>query len=178
VTNWFWFIYLKIWGSGPLQWGYCNKIFHLYFHFLYFDGVLNTQKLWCQGSHYLFCDSKLPLFQENYFLYEISKSKTWIWKFKIITICCPQYLHNFKIITIILFAIQFIPFIPWTLLVSYFIISLCCFQYLSQTYQHFPILVEFFWDDENNKTRLSSYKIEKVSERLCSRLDLKFHWCK
>jgi hypothetical protein len=59
-----------------------------------------------------------------------------------------------------------------------FIISLCCFQYLSQTYQHFPILVEFFWDDENNKTRLSSYKIEKVSERLCSRLDLKFHWCK
>ncbi len=100
MTNWFRFIYLKIWGSGPLQWGYCNKIFHLYFHFSYFDGVLNTQKLWCQGSHYLFCDSKLPLFQENYFLYEISKSKTWIWKFKIITICCPQYLHNFKIITI------------------------------------------------------------------------------
>jgi hypothetical protein len=45
VTNWFRFIYFEIWGSGPLQWEYCNKIIHLYFHFSYFDGVLNTQKL-------------------------------------------------------------------------------------------------------------------------------------
>lgn len=44
MTNWFWFFFFKIWGSGPLQWEYCNKIFHLYFHFSYFDGIASTQK--------------------------------------------------------------------------------------------------------------------------------------